>query len=294
MAELRGTTVAITGGARGIGRATAARLAAAGARVVIGDRDTDLVAEVAAGLGIRGLALDVTSPESWHAFAEAAGAVDVLVNNAGIMPLGPLVDEPDEVTRAILEVNVLGVIHGTKAFAPGMIERGAGQFVNVASAAGRVAIAHGATYSRLEVRRRRASARRCGSSSPRTASTVSVVLPTVVRTELATGVPQARFVTSVEADDVAAVIEARRSATRARSCGCRGGPRACSGRLAAAPAGAGSGWPGLPRRLRAHRGRPRRPRGVRGAGPALRCRRLTPHRWERPTPTPGGRRSSRR
>ncbi|HQR25854.1 MAG TPA: SDR family oxidoreductase [Nocardioides sp.] len=207
MTELRGMRVAVTGGARGIGRATAARLAQAGAHVVIGDRDLELATQVGAELGVVALPLDVTSAGSWESFAGEAGAVDVLVNNAGIMPLGPLVEEPDEVTRRIFEVNVYGVILGTKAFAPGMVERRRGQLVNIASAVGRLATAHGATYSASKFavvgfsEAMREELRPYGVD-------VSLVLPTVVRTELAAGVPQARFVRQVEPEDVAEVIEA--------------------------------------------------------------------------------------
>lgn len=207
MTELGGLRIAITGGARGIGRATAIRLAAAGARVVIGDRDADLAATVADELRVRSLPLDVTAAESWREFVGAAGPLDVLVNNAGIMPLGPVVDEPEDVMKAVFEVNTYGVILGTKAVAPGMAQRGFGQIVNVASAVGRVAVAHGATYSASKFAVVGFSEAVRDELAPQ-GITVSLVLPTVVRTELAAGVPQARFVRSVAADDVARVIEA--------------------------------------------------------------------------------------
>ena len=150
--DLSTMTFVVTGGARGIGEATVARLARQGARVAIGDRDLDLAEKVAAGYDERVLAapLDVTKPESWRAFLDATaslGPVDVLINNAGIMPLGPILDEPDSVTQTIMDVNLFGVIHGTKAVAPGMVARGRGHIVNVASAVGRLALAGGATYS---------------------------------------------------------------------------------------------------------------------------------------------------
>jgi NAD(P)-dependent dehydrogenase (short-subunit alcohol dehydrogenase family) len=207
--DLSTLTIAVTGGARGIGEATAERLSRAGARVVIGDRDHALAEVVAERLGerVRAARLDVADPDSWRAFLETAGPLDVLVNNAGIMPIGSILKEPDEVTRTILDVNVCGVINGTKAVAPGMIERGGGQIVNVASAVGRVAAAGGATYSASKFavvgfsEATRAELRPHGIE-------VSLVLPTVVRTELAAGIPQARFVREVSAADVAEVIEA--------------------------------------------------------------------------------------
>ena len=90
---MEGLHVAITGGARGIGAATAERLRRDGARVTLGDIDVTAVEATAARLGAVGLALDVTDRASFTAFLDAAeaahGPVDVLINNAGIMPIGP-------------------------------------------------------------------------------------------------------------------------------------------------------------------------------------------------------------
>src|SRR5579864_5672257 len=109
--SLAGKTVAITGGARGIGRATAAALIAQGARVGIGDIDAALVEQTASelGSGTIGLPLDVTDRESFAAFLDEVerqlGPLDVLVNNAGIMPIGPFVDETDPTARRLLDIN---------------------------------------------------------------------------------------------------------------------------------------------------------------------------------------------
>jgi short-subunit dehydrogenase len=200
-------TVAITGGARGIGLAAATRLARAGARVVVGDRDVEVAARAVAGAGIEVLPLDVADPASWRSFAAAAGPLDVLVNNAGIMPVGPAVEEPDAVTRAILEVNLLGVITGTKTVAPAMIARGHGHIVNVASGVGRVAVPNGATYAASKFGVVGFTEATRAELAPHGVD-VSMVLPTVVQTELAAGVSQARFVKPVTAEDVAAAIEA--------------------------------------------------------------------------------------
>ena len=207
--DLSRLRIAVTGGARGIGRATAARLAGAGARVVIGDRDHDVAAGVAAelGHGVSALPLDVADPESWHAFVDGAGPIDVLVNNAGIMPLGAILAEPDAVTRTTLDVNLMGVVHGTKAVAPGMSERGGGQIVNVASAVGRVAMAGGATYTASKFAVVGFSEATRAELEPLGVE-VCLVMPTVVRTDLAAGVPQARFVKRVLPEDVAEAIEA--------------------------------------------------------------------------------------
>jgi hypothetical protein len=208
--DISGLTVIVTGGARGIGRATAERFARDGARVAIGDVDGDLARSVAGGLpgSAIGAGLDVTDPGSWTAFLARVtelGPVDVLVNNAGVMPLGPVLDEPVDVQRAMVDVNVHGVINGTKAVGPAMVERGRGHIVNVASAVGRAGAAGAATYSatkfavvgfseatRLEFRPHGVD--------------VTVVLPTIVQTELSAGVPSARGVKRVTPEQVAEVI----------------------------------------------------------------------------------------
>ncbi|HVK28675.1 MAG TPA: SDR family oxidoreductase [Nocardioides sp.] len=210
--SLADLSVIVTGGARGIGRATVERFARQGARVAVGDLDAGLAAQVATGYDDRVVAarLDVTDPESWTAFlAEVAhlGPFDVLVNNAGIMPLGPVLKEPAGVARTILDVNVHGVINGVKAVAPGMVDRGRGHIVNVASAVGRVAVPHGATYSASKFAVVGFSEAIRQELAP-DGIDVTVVLPTVVQTELAAGVPAARGIKPVTAEDVAEVIEA--------------------------------------------------------------------------------------
>src|SRR5205807_6604079 len=117
--SLAGLAVAITGGARGIGRATAQALLAQGARVAIGDIDQALAEGTAAelGSGTVGLPLDVTNRDSFAAFLEAAedrlGPLDVLINNAGIMPVGPFVEETDATAKRMVDINVHGVIFGS-------------------------------------------------------------------------------------------------------------------------------------------------------------------------------------
>lgn len=209
--KISGMAVIVTGGARGIGRATAERLARLGASVAIGDLDAGLAASVAAPFGDRVVAarLDVTDPASWRDFlAEVAGPGrwDALINNAGIMPLGSLLKEPDEITRAIFDVNVFGVINGTKAVAPGMVDRGRGHIVNVASAVGRLAVANGASYSASKFAVVGFSEAVRAELAPAGVD-VTLILPTVVRTELSSGAPAARGVAAVTAEDVAEVIE---------------------------------------------------------------------------------------
>src|SRR5215212_3380135 len=118
--SLEGKVVAITGGARGIGRATAAALVRKGAKVAIGDLDLELAECTAAELGADtlALALDVTDRESFERFLDETeqrlGPLDVLVNNAGIMQLGRFVEETDAAAARQIDINLHGVIYGSK------------------------------------------------------------------------------------------------------------------------------------------------------------------------------------
>ncbi|MEB3034440.1 SDR family oxidoreductase [[Mycobacterium] nativiensis] len=201
--------VLITGGARGIGAATAALFAARGARVWIGDVDEDTCLQTAAELGVSGGRLDVTSAESWQqmlARIEAAdGPLDILVNNAGVMPLGALQDETEQVRDLILDVNVRGVLNGMQAVLPGMAGRGHGHVVNVASMAGMIPLPGMVTYNASKFAAVGASlaARR---EYAGTGVVVSAVLPSAVRTELTSGAPLGGGMPTVDPDDVAAAI----------------------------------------------------------------------------------------
>src|SRR5580700_8981831 len=123
-----GGVVAITGAARGIGLATAAELRSRGARVAIGDVDGDQAIRAGSALGDDVLAatLDVTDHGSFESFLELVGRElgppDVLINNAGIMPIGPMLEEPDDLARRVMEINVLGVMSGMKLGLPAMLE----------------------------------------------------------------------------------------------------------------------------------------------------------------------------
>jgi NAD(P)-dependent dehydrogenase (short-subunit alcohol dehydrogenase family) len=215
--SLAGKVVAITGGARGIGRATAAALIAQGARVAIGDIDAPLAAQTASelGSGTLGLPLDVTNRESFDAFLTETetqlGPLDVVINNAGIMPIGPFVDETDGTARRMVDINLHGVIHGSKLALERFLPRGRGHLVNIASVAGKGGFPGGATYCatkhavvglseaiRAEVRK--------------TDIDVSIVMPVVVNTELGSGLQKSRGVKVVEPEDVAnAIVEALQS-----------------------------------------------------------------------------------
>ncbi|MBB4852904.1 NAD(P)-dependent dehydrogenase (short-subunit alcohol dehydrogenase family) [Mycobacteroides chelonae] len=137
-----GKTIAITGAARGIGFATAKALVDARAEVVIGDIDSDAVQMAAADLGVLGMHLDVTQKDSFAAFLDHAedenGPLDVLVNNAGIMPTGPFLDYSEQLIRRTVDIDLVGMILGTQLAAERMKKRGKGHIVNIASIAGRV------------------------------------------------------------------------------------------------------------------------------------------------------------
>jgi len=147
--------VVITGAARGIGRATAESMLARGARVVLADLDADAVRRACDELrgvgGVYGRRLDVRDPDAFaemiEDIEENVGAVSVLVNNAGIMMLGALLEQPLSVDRRQVEVNLMGVIHGVRSVLPYMRRRGRGHIVNISSVAGRVGCAHAAVYS---------------------------------------------------------------------------------------------------------------------------------------------------
>jgi NAD(P)-dependent dehydrogenase (short-subunit alcohol dehydrogenase family) len=192
--ELAGAVVAISGGARGIGRATAAELASRGARVAIGDLDGELAATAAEeiGHGAVAFALDVRSRASFDELVagveRSLGPIDVLVNNAGVMPIAPFLGEADSTSQTTLDVNVWGPINGMRAVVPGMVRRGDGHVVNVASGLGKIAAPGLAVYSASKhaVVGLSAAARHELKGS---GVTVTTVLPSAVRTELSSGVP---------------------------------------------------------------------------------------------------------
>jgi 2-hydroxycyclohexanecarboxyl-CoA dehydrogenase len=149
--RLEARTAFVTGGASGIGAATARRLAAEGARVAIGDLDEAGARDVAAEIDGFGCALDVADAASARAAVaaatEALGPVDVLVNNAGTDRFAFFVRSDEELWDFVLGVNLRGVLACTHAVLPSMHERGRGVIVNVASEAGRVGSQGSATYS---------------------------------------------------------------------------------------------------------------------------------------------------
>jgi len=156
MPSLQGRVAAITGASSGIGEATALALAAEGVAVSLaarrGDRIDDLAARITDGGG-RAIAIetDVTDEEQANAFvartAEELGGLDALINNAGVMLLGPVAGAPTEQWRRMIEVNLLGLLYCTHAALPIMGSQGSGDIVNVASVAGRVAAMGSGVYN---------------------------------------------------------------------------------------------------------------------------------------------------
>ncbi len=208
---MSGKVVAITGGARGIGHATASALARQGARVAIGDLDGELADQVAAGLGggSFGVGVDVTDNAAFTAFLDGVehrlGPLDVLVNNAGIMSPGPIEDEDEAITARAIAINLEAVIHGTREAVRRMKPRRTGHIVNVSSAVSKVAGSDCATYVAtkfgvagfseavaIEIRG--------------TGVEMSVVRPSLCHTDLSSGFAGLRGMPFIEPEDVAARI----------------------------------------------------------------------------------------
>ena len=208
---LASASVAVTGGGRGIGRAIGKALAGAGARVAIGDLDQAAAEAVAAEIGedAFGFPLDVADRESFAAFLDAAetrhGPLRVMVNNAGVDWISPFHEEPDDVTRREIEINLYGATLGSKLALLRMLPRRSGHLVNLASGAGRVPLPGSATYAatkhgvvglteslRLEYR---------GSGVGFT-----VVQPAQVQTDMIDGQARPRALPVITAEDVAGAV----------------------------------------------------------------------------------------
>jgi NADP-dependent 3-hydroxy acid dehydrogenase YdfG len=213
---LAGETAAVTGGARGIGRATAEALMRQGVRVAIGDVDIETARRTASELGPTAVALplDVTDRSSFAAFLDQTeqqlGPLDVLVNNAGIMQIGRFIDEDDLTARRMIDINLHGVILGTKLALARMVPRDRGHIVNISSQAGKYGSPGGATYSATKhavvgmTEAVRGELRLMDAHVD-----VSYVMPFVVNTELGSGLGEARGLKSLEPSEVAdAIVDA--------------------------------------------------------------------------------------
>jgi len=151
MAELAGQVAVITGGASGIGAATARRFAAEGARVALLDRDADGAEAVASEVGGTAHAVDVRDPaavdDAIGTVMAGGGRIDVLVNNAGIGDLRPLHTVDDKLWHRLIDVNLTGTFNATRAVVPHMLAGGGGAIVNNASLSGLMPTRNEAAYS---------------------------------------------------------------------------------------------------------------------------------------------------
>ncbi|PAU96453.1 SDR family oxidoreductase [Paracoccus salipaludis] len=148
--DLTGRRAVVTGGAQGLGRAITERLAASGAAVEIWDIQDGPARDAAAAIGgaVRARVVDLCDDEAVARAAEAAGAVDILVNNAGITGgNAPTWQLDPAVWRQVMEVNLTAPFVVCRALVPGMIERGYGRIVNIASVAGKEGNPNAAHYS---------------------------------------------------------------------------------------------------------------------------------------------------
>lgn len=206
--SLGGKRIAITGAGRGIGRATAQELHRRGALVAIGDIDADAAKDAATAIGADVTAhhVDVTDSESFASFLadakQSMGGLDVLVNNAGVMPIGHFLDIDEATVRRAAEINLLGPTLGMRAALPDMIAQGHGHIVNVASVAGKAAVPGGLYYcshkagvialtegARLEFGGRGID--------------FTCVMPSFTNTDLIAGTKGTKLLRNVEPEDVA-------------------------------------------------------------------------------------------
>jgi short-subunit dehydrogenase len=214
MDNIRGKTVVITGGARGIGYATARALLDRGARVVIGDRDVAVLEPAVTQLGRSGMVsghpLDVTDRESFATFLDKArtdgdGHIDVLVNNAGVMPVGPFLEMSEGAIRSSIEVNFYGVLTGCQLALPEMVKRRRGHIINIASMAGMVAVPGQVVYAGSKFAVVGLSTAMADEFAPQGVH-VTVVMPTFTNTELISGTTTTSANKPMQPDDIAAAI----------------------------------------------------------------------------------------
>ncbi|TFZ35458.1 SDR family oxidoreductase [Pseudomonas syringae] len=191
MSNIQGKVVLITGASSGIGEAAARLIAAKGAHVVLGARRIERLQTLAADIEVQGgsarfRALDVTDVLDMQAFADFAthafGKIDVIINNAGVMPLSPLAALNIAEWNLMLDVNVRGVLHGIAAVLPSMQAQGHGQIINISSIGGLAVSPTAAVYCATKFAVRAISD---GLRQETDKIRVTVVCPGVVESELA-------------------------------------------------------------------------------------------------------------
>lgn len=214
MDNINGKTIAITGAARGIGHATAKALLQRGARVVIGDRDVNALESAVTALDalgpVSGYPLDVTNRQSFGEFldkarSEGGGRIDVLINNAGVMPVGPFLQQSEQAIRSALEVNFYGVLNGCQLVLPEMVARRGGHIVNIASMAGMTAVPGQVVYAGTKFAVVGLSTAMADEFAPQGVE-VSVILPTFTNTELIAGTHPSAAQKPVQPEDIAAAV----------------------------------------------------------------------------------------
>ena len=214
MDKIHGRTIVITGAARGIGHATAKAVLKRGARVVIGDRDVDALEAATAELGRLGPAsghpVDVTDRGSFAAFldkarSEGGGRIDVLINNAGVMPIGPFLDQSERAIRSAIEVNFYGVLNGCQLVLPEMVARRDGHIINIASIAGMTAAPGHALYAGTKFAVVGLSTGLADEFAPQGVN-VTVVMPTFTNTELVAGTATSWAQKPLQPEDIAAAV----------------------------------------------------------------------------------------
>jgi NADP-dependent 3-hydroxy acid dehydrogenase YdfG len=195
MSNISGKVIVITGASSGIGEATATLLAERGARVVVGARRTERLEKLVADIKAKGgearfKAVDVAKRADVQAFVDFAkaefGRVDVIVNNAGIMPLSLMTDLKVDDWDRMIDVNIKGVLNGVAAVLPEMKARGSGQIINVASIGAHMVVPTGAVYCATKYAVWAISE---GLRQENTDLRVTVVSPGVVATELGHDIP---------------------------------------------------------------------------------------------------------
>ncbi|MGV0636159.1 SDR family oxidoreductase [Mycolicibacillus trivialis] len=214
MDNIAGKTIVITGAARGIGLATAKTLLGKGARVVIGDRDIDVLESSVAALSalgpVSGHPLDVTDRESFALFldkarADGGGRIDVLINNAGVMPVGPFLDQSQKSMRSSVEVNVYGVLTGCQLVLPEMIQRRSGHVINIASLIGLIPLPGQVTYTATKAAVIGLTVALADEVAEHNVQ-VSAVMPPFTNTDLISGTKTTAASKPVEPEDIAKAI----------------------------------------------------------------------------------------